>query len=340
MLTLSDASGFLLPWPFSNLVKIALSSPPPPGSLPPEKRYAEGPVMATPYEHLSLVVGAAWKVLFAAFAYYYCTQPTQAMAADLDPQWMLSVVTRDVLVTLFVGCLWDFIHMSDYSPWKVKLQPFKFKAGDPPSRQIPHDAFWAVVSAVIAAGWEIGLLHFWGRGRLHAATFPNDAWYRDPTTLLLLLALPYIQIVHFYFIHRFMHKWDTPKGVFDLGEFLYRHVHSLHHLSRDPTAFSGISMHPVESTIFFSTMLIAGLLGAHPIVALHYKYYNIVVAMIGHESYGDPSTGGHSHWLHHQLVNCNMGGNFVPLDWWLGTYARDEDDFNEQQERKMKSKVL
>jgi sterol desaturase/sphingolipid hydroxylase (fatty acid hydroxylase superfamily) len=66
---------------------------------------------------------------------------------------------------------------------------------------------------------------------------------------------------------------------------------------------------------------------AHPIVVLHCKFYNIVVAMLGHESYGDPSTGGHEHWLHHQLVDVNFGGNFVPIDWLCGTHVRDEDEF-------------
>ena len=54
---------------------------------------------------------------------------------------------------------------------------------------------------------------------------------------------------------------------------------------------------------------------------------NIVQAMIGHESYGGPSTGGHFHWLHHQLINGNYGGDFVPLDYYLGTYLDGKDCF-------------
>ena len=54
------------------------------------------------------------------------------------------------------------------------------------------------------------------------------------------------------------------------------------------------------------------------------------VAMIGHESFGAPSTGGHDHWLHHQLVDCNYGGTFVPIDWFFGSFVKDEDDFMKQ----------
>ena len=124
-----------------------------------------------------------------------------------------------------------------------------------------------------------------------------------------------------------MHAWNTPSWCPDVGAFLYKHVHSLHHKSRNPTSFSGISMHPVESTIFYSTMLIAALCGAHPIVILHAKFYNTSAAMAGHDGFGDPSSGGHMHWLHHHKITCNYGGNFIPLDHIFGSFAADEEDF-------------
>ena len=52
---------------------------------------------------------------------------------------------------------------------------------------------------------------------------------------------------HFHFIHRAMHPWRTTNFP-DVGQFLYTYVHSLHHKSYNPTAFSGTSMHPVEVT--------------------------------------------------------------------------------------------
>ena len=140
-------------------------------------------------------------------------------------------------------------------------------------------------------------------------------------------------------------------------------------------------MHPVESWVFYSTMGIAGawsewgrggakhaakqscaacllllclarllvaLCGAHPLVVLHCKFFNTVVAMVrspwatwvvpfcqepcnilrqvGHDGFGDPSTGGHGHWLHHHLVTCNYGEPYVPLDWLCGTWVATEGD--------------
>jgi sterol desaturase/sphingolipid hydroxylase (fatty acid hydroxylase superfamily) len=86
-------------------------------------------------------------------------------------------------------------------------------------------------------------------------------------------------------------------------------------------------MHPVESALFFTTMPLFALCGCHPVVILHAQFYNIIQAMIGHESYGAPSTGGHFHWLHHQLIDCNYGGPFVPLDALFGTAVLNVEDF-------------
>jgi sterol desaturase/sphingolipid hydroxylase (fatty acid hydroxylase superfamily) len=67
-----------------------------------------------------------------------------------------------------------------------------------------------------------------------------------------------------------MHKWNT-RSLPDVGAWLYKHVHSLHHKSRNPTAWSGVSMHPVESFMYYTAMLVPVAFGAHPLVALYTK---------------------------------------------------------------------
>jgi lathosterol oxidase len=333
----------LTPWPLSTFLAIYLTPPALASALPPSKRFAVGPVMSSPWEHIVLVVSSFWKVFFAVAVYHYMPLDLSA-AAVFAPDWMISIILRNVAITWFTGILWDWLHLSNYSPLYATLQHVKFSSTPTRKGQIPHDALWATASAFIAAAWEIIITHGWAVGRLPLHT-TVEAWWLHVPTLLLLVTLPYVQIVHFYFIHRFMHNWFPRQGrnggmwLFpDVGAFLYKHVHSLHHLSRDPTAFSGISMHPMESAIFFTTMPLYALLGAHPIVVMHAQIYNIVVAMIGHESFGAPSTGGHDHWIHHQLIDCNFGGTFVPLDYLFGSFARDEDDFNAKMGAKGKDK--
>ena len=324
-----------LPWPLSTAVSLILSPPTAPNAPPPSKRYAEEPVLTSLIGHITIIVSAAWKILIVAAVYHF-SRHDPADAASLAPGWIASVTVRDVAITWLVGGVWDWLHLSPTSPAFKRLQPLKFSGAPARLAQVAHDAGWATSSALVSTAWEIILCHCAARGWFAFASLPGDRWWTHPRTMLLLLALPHLQIVHFYLVHRFMHKWfprrRAARGpndgwLLDVGAWLYKHVHSVHHRSRDPTALSGISMHPIESALFFTTMPLMAIAGVHPIAMLHAKFYNIVVAMLGHESYGDPSTGGHFHWLHHQLVECNFGGPFVPMDWIFGTAVRDEDEF-------------
>ncbi len=76
-----------------------------------------------------------------------------------------------------------------------------------------------------------------------------DVWERPVYLGLWALLMPVYRDAHFYMIHRFMHPWRTTR-VNDVGKFMYKHVHSLHHKSSNPSAWSGISMHPVEGFLF------------------------------------------------------------------------------------------
>lgn len=95
-----------------------------------------------------------------------------------------------------------------------------------------HDCFWSNVSTVISTAFEVAFIelvwkHSWTAA---AAAAP---WWGDWRTVAWLLTMPYWRIAHFYAVHRVMHAWKIP-GVPDVGMFLYRHVHSLHHRSKNP----------------------------------------------------------------------------------------------------------
>ena len=124
----------------------------------------------------------------------------------------------------------------------------------------------------------------------------------------------------------------------DVGRFLYKHVHSLHHKSYNPTAFSGTSMHPVESALYFSAALIPVALGAavHPAVVLGCIVDCAVGAWLGHDGFPWPAgSGDYFHQLHHQYFECNYGAMHVPIDKWMGTFlagkhgeVEDKDEDN------------
>jgi hypothetical protein len=80
--------------------------------------------------------------------------------------------------------------------------------------------------------------------------------------------MPYWRLAHFFFLHRSMHKWypgvpakDRP--FFDIGEVLYNWVQSMHHHANHHTAWSGVAMHPFESSGYYCAMFLP-----HQVLAL------------------------------------------------------------------------
>ena len=63
--------------------------------------------------------------------------------------------------------------------------------------------------------------------------------------LAWLLGIPLWRELHFYLVHRFIHI-----------RCIYKYVHALHHRDTNPEPFSGMSMHPVEHTLYFSNALV------------------------------------------------------------------------------------
>merc|ERR1719389_1466764 len=104
---------------------------------------------------------------------------------------------------------------------------------------------------------EVLVLHAWASGRL---PFIADFWAAPATTTAWVLLMMHCRHTHFYFMHRSLHPWRTSH-IPDVGRFLYRHVHSEHHKSHNPTSWSGLSMHPIESTYYFTAALIPCLFG-------------------------------------------------------------------------------
>ena len=138
-----------------------------------------------------------------------------------------------------------------------------------------------------------------------------------PYFVLWTMTMFYWRICHFYFIHRGMHPWwDRRLGLADgdVGAFLYRHVHAHHHKSPNPTAFSGISMLPVESILYLSAALIPLCFrsGCHPFLHLYTKLDLVVGAQIGHSGFDEFGGGSYFHQLHHAHFECNYGDSAFP----------------------------
>lgn len=149
------------------------------------------------------------------------------------------------------------------------------------------------------------------------ATWLN--WSEHPYWLALLLFLtPVIHEVHFFFIHRAIH-WPP----------LYKWVHSVHHNSVNPSPWSSLSMHPVETFIYHSVALWHLVIPSNPLVALfqlNAAGYGAVNGHIGFDKLeltDETALDSHAylHYLHHKHFEVNYGGDgLVPLDKWFGTW--------------------
>ena len=112
---------------------------------------------------------------------------------------------------------------------------------------------------------------------------------------------------HFYWSHRLLH---TP--------LLYRAVHREHHESFNPDPFSGLSMHPVESVVYFSAAPLVVGWGPLWLTRLLFKAL-VVFPLEGHSGFGTWGVeASYNHYLHHTKFNWNYGSS--PLwDHLMGT---------------------
>lgn len=145
-------------------------------------------------------------------------------------------------------------------------------------------------------------------------------WFWLSIALMFLL-----HDLYFYLTHRLMHQ-----------RWLFRHVHRVHHLSRNPTPFAAFSFHPLESVLEYGIFLI--FLYAFPVhvgALLIWVVGMTLINVYGHlgwELY--PRRAAHSRfwrWLntavshneHHERFHHNYGLYTLIWDRLFGTLSPD-----------------
>jgi sterol desaturase/sphingolipid hydroxylase (fatty acid hydroxylase superfamily) len=87
-------------------------------------------------------------------------------------------------------------------------------------------------------------------------------------------------------------------------------------------------MHPVESMLYMSSVLVFFLIPAHPVIVLLHLYIKAIgpcfthsgfeSVMVGEQKLVD--TGDFHHQLHHRYFECNYGTAEMPWDCWFGSF--------------------
>lgn len=273
---------------------------------------------------LAWVMGYIWPwnlvVIVTAALWWNFVLPDTATLRTLAWGWTLKLFAANWLGL----CAYYGFFEWRYYRRRVQDRSYKYNGRFPADQ--PSDVFWFrsqnidnflrsfFVSVPIGTAIEVLLLWSFANGWA-----PSVAWSEHPAYLVALVLLaPILHEVHFFFIHRLIH-WGP----------LYRWVHSVHHNSVNPSPWSSMSMHPVESAAYFGVALWTLVIPSHPFLAVflfHAAAFGAIVGHLGFDQLALPGGGAqkssaHAHYLHHKYFEVNYCDNgFFPLDKWFGSW--------------------
>lgn len=274
-------------------------------------------------------------VIVACISWFWF-QPALEESKTLAFGWIAELYVRNFILLL---CVAGGLHLYFYT-WrqqhrdlqydtrelKANSRAFTFKS------QLFDNMFWSLGSGV--AFWTAyEVLMFWAMANGYA---PMLTWSANPVWFVALFLLTPMWIsFHFYWIHRLIH-WPP----------LYKAVHALHHRNTNVGPWSGLSMHPVEHLLFFSSILIHWVLAAHPIHILFHMQHQALTAATSHTGFEGMlvkdknrlALGTFHHQMHHRYFECNYGNLEVPWDKWFGSF-HDGTDASHQKFKERRRKM-
>jgi len=241
-----------------------------------------------------------------------------ADCTTLEPGWILIIFARNLgVMVLVAGGLHLYLYRLKKQGDHHRFEARGFARNDPrffARNQVLDNIFWSCASGVTL--WSAcEVLFMWGYAN---GALPFLAWRDNPVWFCaLFVVIPFWQSLHFYTIHRLLH-WKP----------LYRAVHALHHRNIVIGPWSGISMHPVEHVLYFSSAVLHLVFASHPVHVIFHMQYLVLSAAQSHSGYQDLVAGKRSvlalgdffHQLHHRHFTCNYGTDYVPLDTWAGSF--------------------
>ncbi len=267
-----------------------------------------------------------WGIFYMAipiFTWLYLTPALETMQT-FAVGWIAFILVRNLVMILAYAGIWHYwlyvkrAQGTDYKytdKWLARDNPiFMFR------NQFLDNTFWTVISAVpIWTAWEVVTWWLFANHYIYYV----DASAHPIYFVVMMLLIPIVREVHFYWIHRLIH-WGP----------LYKWVHYLHHNNVNIGPFAGLSMHPVEHLIYFSGVIMHWIIPSHPIHAMFHLQHAAFTPIQSHSGFSkvvmhegvEVDTGDFFHYLHHRHFECNYGGDGpVMLDKVFGTFHDGTD---------------
>jgi len=256
-------------------------------------------------------------IIVACISFFWFHPPLE-QAQTFSIEWVAKLYIRNIfLLSAVAGGLHLYFYTFTQQGQKLKYDPRplsksgrQFTLGG----QVRDNMFWSLGSGVFF--WtSYEALMFWAMANGWA---PVLLWVDNPVWFIFLFLLTPIWIsFHFYWIHRLLH-WPP----------LYKLAHALHHRNINVGPWSGLSMHPLEHLLFFSSILIHFLVPAHPLHILFHMQHQSLTAATSHTGFEnllvkDSKTlalGTFHHQLHHRYFEVNYGNLQMPWDKWFGSF--------------------
>ena len=253
-----------------------------------------------------------------AFLVWYTLQPGPDQTASFALDWIALMFLRNLLLIFLVA---GGLHLYFYT-FRRQGRLLKFEARELARNkkafafrdQVLDNMFWTCASGVtVWTGFEV--LYVWA---LANDLVPTTSFASNPVWFLAgFVLIPIWSSFHFYWIHRALH-WPP----------LYRAVHSLHHRNVTIGPWSGISMHPVEHLLYFSSVAIHFVVASHPVHFFFHIYLEALNPAASHSGYDGlvikgkkrVELGDFFHQLHHRFFECNYGTAEMPWDKWFGSF--------------------
>ena len=256
-------------------------------------------------------------IIVACISFFWFHPPLE-QAQTFSIEWVAKLYIRNIfLLSAVAGGLHLYFYTFTQQGQKLKYDPRplsksgrQFTLGG----QVRDNMFWSLGSGVFF--WtSYEALMFWAMANGWA---PVLLWVDNPVWFIFLFLLTPIWIsFHFYWIHRLLH-WPP----------VYKLAHALHHRNINVGPWSGLSMHPLEHLLFFSSILIHFLVPAHPLHILFHMQHQSLTAATSHTGFEnllvkDSKTlalGTFHHQLHHRYFGVNYGNLQMPWDKWFGSF--------------------